>query len=136
VDAKVCLRSENQGWRYFLYTMGGLMLVCWVLRFFVFKMYESPKFLIGRGRDAEAVASVHAVAAYNKVEVSLTLDMLEAVDRQFGRPVVDTSAQGAARRTLQMFEMDRVYALFATRKMAWSTSLLITLWGACAVALA
>jgi hypothetical protein len=79
---------------------------------------------------------VHAVAAYNKVEVSLTLDMLEAVDRQFGRPVVDTSAQGAARRTLQMFEMDRVYALFATRKMAWSTSLLIALWGACTIALA
>jgi hypothetical protein len=58
-----CARSENQGWRYFLYTMGGFMLVLSVIRIFIFHLYESPKFLMGRGRDAEAVQVVHKVAA-------------------------------------------------------------------------
>jgi hypothetical protein len=41
-----CLRASNQGWRYFLFAMGGLMMLLWAVRFFVFKLYESPKHLM------------------------------------------------------------------------------------------
>jgi hypothetical protein len=120
--------------------MGGLMLVLFVLRFFVFHLYESPKYLMGRGRDAEAVEVVHKVARYNGTTSSLTLDMLRGVERnrsagvnddfeQSPLPAVDISRLGALRRTLKGFNWDHVTSLFKTRKLAWSTSLLIAIWG-------
>ncbi|KAH9171275.1 major facilitator superfamily domain-containing protein [Lactarius sanguifluus] len=140
VPPSPCPRSENQGWRYFLYAMGGLMLFLFVLRFFVFHLYESPKYLMGRGRDAEAVEVVHTVARYNGKFSSLTLDMLRDAEGGFSPsfgngdpektklPIIDTSALGAARRTLKSFGWDHVTPLFRTRKLAWSTSLLIIVW--------
>jgi hypothetical protein len=120
--------------------MGGLMLVLFVIRFFVFHLYESPKFLMGRGLDAEAVEVVHKVAAYNGTASSLTLDMLREAERN--RPAslnynsekpqisaMDTSRLGALQRTLRDFGWNHITPLFKTRKLAWSTSLLITLWG-------
>lgn len=116
------------------------MLVLWVIRFFIFHLYESPKFLMGRGRDAEAVEVVHKVAAYNGTTSNLTLDMLRRAERnlpaslnddpeKYRISVIDTSRLGALRRILREFGWDHITPLFKTRKLAWSTSLLITLWG-------
>lgn len=110
------------------------MFVLWVIRFFVFTLYESPKYLMGRGRDAEAVAVVHKVAAYNGVTSSLAVEHLQAVKMkdEFGGKEggeLDTSAIAAAKRKLEKFNAGHVKALFATRKLAWSTSLLIVIWG-------
>ena len=44
------------GWRYFLFTVGSLTLLMWGIRFFLFPLYESPKYLMGKGEDDEAVA--------------------------------------------------------------------------------
>ncbi|KAI0715627.1 MFS general substrate transporter [Cerioporus squamosus] len=138
-EAASCTREGNMGWRYFLWTMGALMMVLFGLRFFVFRMYESPRFLVGRGRDAEAVDVVHAVARFNGRTSSLTVDMLreaegvvvekasEAMEGKKAR-VVDASARGALARKLSVVDTGHVKALFATRKMAYSTSLLIVLW--------
>ena len=146
VNPSPCLRDSNQGWRYFLFTMGGLMLVLFALRFFVFHLYESPKYLMGRGCDAEAVEIIHRVAEYNWRSSSLTLEMLrraeeqgtndektiEKVDEE-GRERgtdMDTSRVAAVKRKLSGFGRSHVSALFRTRKLARSTSLLIVLWGA------
>ncbi|KZT25442.1 MFS general substrate transporter [Neolentinus lepideus HHB14362 ss-1] len=126
-----CPRSSNEGWRYFLYTMGGLMLLLFVLRFFVFHLYESPKYLMGRGRDEEAVEVIHKIADYNRVTSNLTLEQLKkAGDLKVSNrdEELDTSAKAAALRKLRMFKWEHVTALFATRKLAWSTSLLIIVW--------
>ena len=53
------------------------MFLLSLLRMFAFRLHESPRFLIGRGRDAEAVAVVHAIAAYNNVESRLSVEDLE-----------------------------------------------------------
>ncbi|KAI0715628.1 MFS general substrate transporter [Cerioporus squamosus] len=134
-SAADCPRSSNMGWRYFLYTMGGLMMLMFVLRFFVFHMYESPKYLMGRGRDAEAVEIVHKVARYNGRTSTLTLEMLQDVEKTHGssngvdeKPVLDTSAKAAVLRKLNMFSGGHVKSLFASRKLAYSTTLLIILW--------
>ncbi|TFK89694.1 MFS general substrate transporter [Polyporus arcularius HHB13444] len=134
-SAADCPRESNMGWRYFLYTMGGLMMLMFVLRFFVFHMYESPKYLMGRGRDEEAVEIVHKVARYNGRTSSLTLEMLKDVERTHGgsngvdeKPALDTSAKAAVLRKLNMFSGVHVKSLFATRKLAYSTTLLIVLW--------
>lgn len=121
------------GWRYFLYSMGGLMMLCWFLRF-LFHLHESPKFLIGRGRDAEAVKVMQAIAEYNGRTCSLTLDQLEKANALAARVteklVADTSAKGAMLRKLKTVSGEHVKSLFATKKLAWSTSLLIAIWGA------
>lgn len=120
--------------------MGGLMLVLFVIRFFVFHLYESPKFLMGRGLDADAVEVVHKVAAYNGTTSNLTLDMLRRAERDCPASLnndsekprisaMDTSRLGALHRILREFGWDHITPLFKTRQLAWSTSLLITLWG-------
>lgn len=130
--ATVCARSQNMGWRYFLFTMGGIMMVLWIIRFFIFNLYESPKYLMGRERDEDAVRVVHKVAAYNGTTSNLTLEMLQGVGKLAGEfdkhAGLDTSAMGAVRRKLSVFSGDHVRPLFATRKLARSTSLLIILW--------
>lgn len=40
-------------------------------------MEESPKYLVSRGRDEEAVRVLHRIAKYNKQECSLTLQTFE-----------------------------------------------------------
>ena len=70
------MRSENMGWRYLLFTLGGCTLVLWGLRFFIFTLEESPRFLAGRGHDQEAVAVVQRLAAYNRRSCSLTVEQL------------------------------------------------------------
>lgn len=116
------------------------MFLLWILRFFVFTLYESPKYLMGRGRDAEAVEVLHKVARYNGMESSLKIEHLQAVDERFASDVshgdveapgvvLDSSARAAIRRKLAGFNGSHVRALFATRKLAWSTSILIVIWG-------
>lgn len=125
------------GWRYLLYTTGGLMLVLWFIRFAIFNLWESPKYLMGRGRDAEAVDVIHKVAAYNKTTSSLTLEMLEKVGRLEGhsdeeraqrKAGHDTSALGAIRRNLSKLSTSHLRRLFSTRRLALSTSLLCVIW--------
>ena len=38
-----------------MFIQGSVMFVLWAIRFFVFKLYESPKFLMGKGKDEAAV---------------------------------------------------------------------------------
>ena len=55
-------RTGNYGWRYTCFAVGGLTLLCFVVRFFVFHIPESPKFLLAKGRDAEAIRALRDVA--------------------------------------------------------------------------
>jgi hypothetical protein len=89
---------------------------------------------MGRGRDEQAVEVVHKVAAYNGKTSNLTLEDLQRAGKLADAAVddgarMDTSALAAARRKMGMFNNDHVKSLFATRKMAWSTTILIILWG-------
>lgn len=129
-DATTCTRSENMGWRYLLYTLGGINLLLWAVRFFVFRLEESPRFLVGRGRDAEAVAVIQRIAAFNGRTSSLTLEHLTSA----GEKAAASEKPDAARRRQLLSEgsvwsSHHIRSLFKTAKLAWSTSLLILLWG-------
>ncbi|KAG2142191.1 MFS general substrate transporter, partial [Suillus cothurnatus] len=128
-----CPRSSNEGWRYFLFAMGGLMMFFWVIRFFVFNLYENPKYLMGRGRDEQAVEVIHKVAAYNGKTSSLTLEELQRAGKLADAAVDDdihmnTSALAAVRKKMQVSSLTHVKPLFVTRKMALSTTVLIIIW--------
>ena len=115
--------------------MGGLMILLWMIRFFVFSLYESPKYLMRRGRDAEAIEVLNKVAACNGSANRLTLEQLQRTGMIAGTEAeaenggtVDASVATAFRRNLEHLKGDHVRPLFATRKLALSTSLLIVLW--------
>jgi MFS family permease len=61
----VCRRPENMGWRYFVIAMGGISMIEFFIRFALFTIYESPKYLMGKVRDEDAVRIVHEVARWN-----------------------------------------------------------------------
>jgi len=129
--ATTCPRSENKGWRYFLFTMGGVMLILWAIRFFLFTLYESPKYLMGKGDDKAAVEVVHKVAAHNRTTATTTVDDLERLGVYSGshsREVATGNVKDVLRGRLALFNLDHVKPLFATRKLAYSTTLLIILW--------
>lgn len=120
----------NMGWRYLIFAIGGLTVLLWALRFFVFPLHESPRYLLSHGRYREAADVVHKVAAYNGTSTGLTAEALERAGSD------SEGGAGAAARTAALgqessWRMAHVRALFSTPKMALSTSLLIALWGEC-----
>ena len=125
-DAKTCTRSENMGWRYFVIAMGGITLLMFVIRFVFFSIYESPKYLIGKGRDEEAVRVVHEVAKRNGKTSSLTLDDLKACEPEGF--VAHTSAADAVKRRMEQVDMKKIKVLFSSFKMGLSTSLIMAVW--------
>jgi len=121
-----CTRAKNMGWRYFVITMGGLALISFAIRFLAFTIYESPKYLMGKGKDEDAVRIVHEVARRNGKTVNLTIDDLKACEPE--GYVAHTDASAAVRRNLQNVNLDHVRPLFSTRKLAISTSLIMAIW--------
>ena len=103
-------------------TLGVLAMSFALVRIFVFKMPESPKYLLSKGRDAEAVESVNYVARRNKQPEPLTLSMLQAIDAQLG---ITPDAQGRRlsrseiiKENLSDFKSTNYKSLFATKKLA------------------
>ncbi|KAJ9644448.1 hypothetical protein H2201_007822 [Coniosporium apollinis] len=77
-----CRKQDNMGWRYLMYTLGGVTLLVFFLRFVVFTMYESPKFLVYRGKDAKAADVLQKISRVNKTVCSVTLESFEALERE------------------------------------------------------
>lgn len=76
-----CTVGSNMGWRYCVIVLGGMTLFVFFLRYFVFHFHESPKFLLSRGKEAEAIAVLHRIAKFNKAPPPvLTLDMFAQID--------------------------------------------------------
>jgi MFS family permease len=126
-----CTRRKNMGWRYFMITMGGTALIMFLLRFVAFTVFESPKFLMGKGKDEEAVRVVHEVARRNGKTSDLTLEDLKRCEnlQAAGSPVQQqTTATAAIKRNLQKIDASHIKALFATKKLAISTTLITIIW--------
>lgn len=125
-EGSACTKGENMGWRWFLIAMGGMTVVMFLVRFGLFTIYESPKYLMGKGRDNEAVRIVHEVARRNGKTTALTVEDLKACEPE--GYVHETKVADAVKRRLQDVKFDRVRALFATRKLALSTGLIMVVW--------
>ena len=113
--------------RWFMICMGILAFIMFFLRFVVFTIFESPKYLMGRGRDEDAVKVVHEVARRNGKTSSLTVEDLQVHER--GGQQQQTDAKAALSRKLQKLNLTHVRALFASPKLAISTSMIMAIWG-------
>jgi MFS family permease len=127
-----CTKASNMGWRYLLFTLGGITLLVFFLRFVIFRFQESPKFLLYRGNDEKAIEVLHNVAKYNKRTCTLTLEDLQALERDFdsvysSRPMLGGGAQQLKTTWLQKLRLegDRFKILFSNVQM---TRLTLLVW--------
>ncbi|OAQ83849.1 membrane transporter [Purpureocillium lilacinum] len=137
-----CGYHENLGWRYTFWTFGGLTLAMFLARF-LFRVPETPKYLLGKGRDREAVEVVQAIAKRNKTTTWLTLSHFEAVDAQIAAQRADeaevvappnSDSKNIVKRSVEKFAPQKIMALFSTPRLAFSTSLMLFLW--CSIGMA
>lgn len=73
--------------------MGALTLLIFILRSVVFRFQESPKFLLYRGKDAQAIEVLEHIALYNRTTCSLTIEQFHAVEREHNTLVGGTSSK-------------------------------------------
>ncbi|KAH3942027.1 hypothetical protein HBI24_085530 [Parastagonospora nodorum] len=125
-----CTKESNMGWRYLLFTLGGITLLVFFLRFVIFNFQESPKFLLYRGNDAKAIEVLHNVAKFNKTACTLTLEHLEALEREYDSIHSNKPMLGGGAKQLQTtwseslkLEGDRFKILFSNFQMARLTIL-------------
>ncbi|KAH6526247.1 hypothetical protein HBI81_125860 [Parastagonospora nodorum] len=125
-----CTKADNMGWRYLILTLGAITFAMFICRFFLFHLYESPKFLLSRGRQAEAVATVYGIASYNKTHTWLTEDILNYVggDPEATGEDVKMSTLQIIKHSLSRFSMKRFSALFKDKKLGITTGLLWFQW--------
>ncbi|KAL2196402.1 major facilitator superfamily domain-containing protein [Corynascus similis CBS 632.67] len=119
----------DQGWRLFVKTIGIITFVMFLVRFFLFHMFESPKYLLSRGRQAEAVAVVQGIAFKNGRKTWLTEEVLDAVVEDTA-PRVRTrlSTKNIIRNKLASFSAERIRPLFNSRKLGLTTALIWFSW--------
>jgi hypothetical protein len=115
------------GWRYFVIAMGGMAMIMFIIRFVFFTIYESPKYLMGKGNDEAAVKTVHEVARRNGKTSSLTVEELKACEPP--GYVAHVTASDAVKRKLTSLDLSHVRALFSTPRLAFSMSMIMAIWG-------
>ncbi|KAA8567134.1 hypothetical protein EYC84_010198 [Monilinia fructicola] len=130
-----CAKKDNWGWRYLLFTLGGISLFVFVVRFFVFTFQESPKYLLSKGKDEEALKVLHVIAETNKKVLNITIEDFRALDNT-EEPGSSVSASSEARlqgmapngltlRQKIFREIRRIGILFRTRH---STRVTVLVW--------
>lgn len=128
-----CSKSDNMGWRYLMITLGGLTLTVFFLRFIVFNFRESPKYLLGKGKEQEAIDVLHSIAKFNRAPPpTLTLEDFAAIDQEMS--VVSDPVSVTPLKTKQhakvvlmdgLGKLRHLKGLFRTPLMAFTT---IIIW--------
>ncbi|KAK5732304.1 hypothetical protein LTR17_010618 [Elasticomyces elasticus] len=120
-DATVaeCTRQDNWGWRYLHFTCGGLVLALSLLRLFLIKMVQTPKWLITQNRDEEAFRVLAVISEKYSRSLSLKLETLQS----HGRVYLTEKSVWNSLRLRKHFG-----GLFETRILAYSTSVIIANW--------
>lgn len=90
-----CTVESNMGWRYLVIVIGSMTLVIFFARFAIFKFYESPKFLLSKGREQEAIDVLYKIALFNKAPPpTLTVEDFRQIDIDAGTREQDSAAKG------------------------------------------
>ncbi|KAF4995955.1 hypothetical protein FGRMN_4810 [Fusarium graminum] len=67
-----CSKGDNMGWRYLYITLGGLCLSMSLVRAFVLRSVESPRWLVSCGRMKEAAEAINNISRMNKSDYHIT----------------------------------------------------------------
>lgn len=130
-SSTVCHKADNNGWRYFLYTMGGLTLVMFLARF-AFRVFESPRFYLARGDDVRAIATIEKIAKINGKESPISIEDLVRIENlklDGDKTEVARNKSSLVEEKLSKYKFTHIRECFATKKLAISSSLIILTWG-------
>lgn len=127
-DSDNCLREENQGWRYFVFTLGGLTLMMFVARFVV-PVFESPSFHLGKGNDEKAVEIVHKIAKINREPCELRIEDLQIGDETTLTEEPKPQGNELLKSKLRRYNLTKIRQCFGSKKLMISSSLVIFSWG-------
>lgn len=120
-------------------TLGVIAILFGLIRILLFKIPESPRYLLSKGRDADAVEAVNYIARYNGKPETLTLDMLTDIDLRVNS-IITTQSETLTRETTRMSHMqvlkesfkdysfESYVKLFAGRKMTQHSLVTFLIW--------
>ena len=111
-----CTKSSNYGWRYLMFTLGAITMFIFFLRFVVFNFQESPKYLLYRGKDEEAIKVLQHVARFNKRQCNVTSATFAALTSDD----TSTSTGGSEKAILGSGSRQKGLGLGATLKLELS----------------
>lgn len=114
-----CTRADNMGWRYLHFTCGALVLVMAIARLALVRMVQTPRWLIAQNRDEEVIKTLNDISRKAGRSHNLTLEQLQAEG-----VVLHTEESVWSTLRLKM----HFKGLFQTRKLAWSTVVIIANW--------
>ena len=93
------------GWRYEVIVLGLMTLTVFFLRYFVFTFHESPKFLISRGKEQQAIEVLHKIAKFNKAPPpTLTIEQFHEIDRTAGPVTAVDATKNVVRNFFHSFK--------------------------------
>jgi TfoX/Sxy family transcriptional regulator of competence genes len=113
-----------------------------LIRIFVFKIPESPRYLLSKGLDDEAVEAVNYIARFNKKPETLTMEMFWAIDqkletssdpnhrplRKCTKSISLANYTGKTARKLKSYTARSYRRLFTGRKMIQHTTMIFLIW--------
>lgn len=121
-----------------MWAFGGLTTLMFVARI-AFRLFETPKYLLGKDKNAAAAAVVQQVARRDGKETRLTATHFDLIDEQLGFSIPESedanaTSKNIVRRNLARFTPQRILKLFSTPRQALSTTLMLFLW--CSIGMA
>ena len=114
------------GWRYYCFTAGGLALFLWAVRF-AMPLLESPRYLVGKGKDEEAVRAVQKLARINGKTCDLSVEQLLVVEREHKKSSEESKLPETKGLGYVKVSLRHIKGLFATPRMAMSSILVFTI---------
>ena len=126
-----CNWDTNPGWRYVWFANGALVFVMSILRVTIIRLRETPKFLVGEGKDAEVVDTMHFIAKKYSRPCSLTLEQMQACGTTGGTLPGNRrgSVSAHAKKKASFNEVwMHLKGLFVTKRIGLSTILIWWSW--------
>jgi MFS family permease len=123
-----CPSHINRGWRYCWYVNSGICLFAALVRLFVLKLDETPKFLVSTGKDEEAYEVLKKISVRYDRPMSLTLEDLDncgTINQDFFDPQRDGYNIKALWRAMKV----NLKILFQNRLVTRSSLLIFLSWG-------
>jgi hypothetical protein len=120
-------------------TLGLIAIAFGLIRILAFKIPESPRYLLSKGRDADAIEAVNYIARFNNKPETLSINMLQAIDAQcsqaplVGHTATLPSSKGSShmqilKESFKDYDTSSFKKLFSGQRMGQHTSVTFIIW--------
>ncbi|CAL5873022.1 uncharacterized protein PFLUO_LOCUS7291 [Penicillium psychrofluorescens] len=124
-----CTVSSNMGWRYMVIIIGCMTLAIFFARYALFPFYESPKWLLSKCREQDAIDVLRKIAKFNGADdPTLTLEDFREVDLRYEvENTEQTRGRDAKTYILNMFKSLEFLKDLFTKKLECISFVLLAL---------